>query len=748
MTVIITSFPHVKVANMGQDGIKIIERTPEQLYEGFKKYYEASSDNKEEQKHFILAAYNDLNGSRVTENIKVYTGIVIDFDNYTGNYEAFKSELKEDLSGLNYFYYTTGSHTPLTPRVRLILFTNRHFKVDEKNNILINLTQSLSSNLVTAIDQVNCFGNNTLSRFPYKIQDFNMEYVEGNAYFIGDDNMQASTTSIVVDEKADFEKEFKTLTNNLPINDLSEEQIDYYLAEYKKHVGFDENTGWVSYEAWRDIGMVLHHQYQGSEVGLKKWEDWCCESSNKTKYTWNKFKSSKEKPKTFKSIIKELDKNKVKKSLVKSKTNKDLSFEPIDKNLLPDIEIVNKKGKIKALDTYANFVTLVQHYKISIGFDVITKDRVIDGEIDENRGTRKIKDMLIKNGLPYQRAGEFVYSYASDNKFNSFYNLLKAEKWDGKDRLEDFYNTIKVKSEYENRKKAYLKVWLEQFIYLSCFSSEIDINRNSKGISKYILVFQSKQDGGKTTWVKSLMPPSLQNKYVALGAALKTDDDQHTLGLIKKLIVELGELEKSFKHSDINAFKAFFGRPSDIMKVKWITFPVEYERTTSFIASTNDYYFLNDKTGTARFLVLPLDDEYRDEKGLPFCCNGMHDIDMLQLYRQILDTENWLSYKLPEEFKLTQTEHNNEFVLEDTFEELFYEEFTDEISTTAKLFNCTDVLKRLGYSISNINKKLKVDLATFLRKNKFPYRADSKKWRLVEKRKEVKNANNIQEENY
>ncbi len=184
------------------------------------------------------------------------------------------------------------------------------------------------------------------------------------------------------------------------------------------------------------------------------------------------------------------------------------------------------------------------------------------------------------------------------------------------------------------------------------------------------------------------------------------------------------------------------------MKVKWVTYPVDFERTTSFIASTNDYYFLKDDTGTTRFMVLPLDNEYRTEDGLAIFCNGRHGIDMLQLYRQVFQSEDWVNFELSVENKDIQKKINEEFTLKSSLEELFEEEFTSEINSKADLFNCTDILKRLGYSTTNISKKLQTELATFLRKSKFPYRADSKKWRLVSRKKEGNNEDNLHEEDY
>lgn len=743
MNIAICTFPHVKVRNMNHEDIKIMRVSPLLLYEGFKKYYNNSTANKDNQRHFILAQYNDLTAARVTENIKEYSSIVIDFDNYEGDYEAFKNELKETFEGFNYLYYTTSSHTILKPRVRLILFTNRCFKVEEKQNILLTLTQNISNNLFAAIDQVNSFGNNTLSRLPYKIDNFEMEYNEGKPYIIAEVNNNATTLSN--NKKVDLEKEFKIQTNNLPIVDLSDEMINYYLNEYKTIVGFDKKTGWVSYDSWLEVGMILHHQYQGRDIGLKKWQEWCCEASEKTAYTWNKFKDNKEKPKTFKTIINKLNKKVLRNKEEKTEVAK--SYKPVEKSSMPSFS-VNKSGAIILKNTYDNFVALAKHYNFKIGFDIITKRKIINGQESENIGEVDCKDILVVNDIHFSRAGEFSSRYALENTFNSFYNLLKEKSWDGKDRLEDFYNSIKVKPEYEKAKRDYLFAWLQQFIYVSCFSSEFDIKKHSKEISKYILVFQSKQNGGKTTWVKNLMPPTYQAKYIALGVTLDVEKDQKVLGVVSKLIVELGEIGKTFKLSDINAFKAFTGRESDILNLKYVTYPVEFERTTSFIASTNDYYFLKDNTGSTRFLVLPLDDDYRDEKGRAFCCNGLHDIDMLELYRQILESTEWWDYSKRNIDITMQETINEEHTISDTIEELFYEYFTNEKNIKANFYTCSDVLKIIGYNTTQISKKLRVETANFLRKNNFPYRPDIKRWRLVEKRKEVKHANNLQEEIY
>jgi predicted P-loop ATPase len=597
--------------------------------------------------------------------------------------------------------------------------------------------------LTIAIDQRNTFGNNSLSRLPYNSSEFEMVYNEGLAYDLGEE--LATTSSNASGKKEVEELTLKKTFKNIPIQNLSVDKIRKSLEEYKKIVGFDEKTGQFNdYEKWLEVGSILHHQFRGEEEGLSLWKEISCEEGHTIEYTYKKFSSDKENPKTFKSIMKVIRDNKTpsKTSMVDSKD----SFNRIDKSIRVSIDtfphLHHGKTITKPQDTYDNFVHLMKFYKVDLRFDIITKKITLYGKGNQNEFQEDILDLMELNNMSSKARGmRYISRYAFDNRYNSFYNLLTETKWDGVCRLDEFYNTLKVKPEYVELRNLYLLTWLKQFIYTSCFNNIYPNER--KKICKLLLVLQSKQNGGKSTWVANLLPPEMQEKYVSIGATLKTDDDRHMHGVINKLIVELGEIEKSFKHSDINAFKAFYGRTLDTLKVIYVATPVSFERTTSFIATTNDLYFLRDITGSTRFMVLPLDDDYKNEKGLSIFCNGKHDIDMLMLYRQVLESEDWIDFELNEDYRQVQEEVNNQFTMNDTMEDLFFEEFSKEKDETAPLFNCTEILKKLGYGTSHINKKLRNELATMLRKYKFPYVECLKKFKLQPLRKEIK-FNNIE----
>jgi len=424
----------------------------------------------------------------------------------------------------------------------------------------------------------------------------------------------------------------------------------------------------------------------------------------------------------------------------------------LDKSKIVDVDTFPHlsfgKTTIKPKDTYDNFVHIMKFYNVDLGVDIITKKVTLFGNGDQNANQEDILDLMEINNMSSKSRGiRYINKYANQNRYNSFYNLLTKTKWDGIDRLNDFYNTLRVKPEHIDLRNTFLLTWLKQFIYTSCFTSKYPYE--SKKISRLLLVLQSKQEGGKSTWVKNLLPAKMEKDFINIGATLKTDDDRHMLGLVTKLIVELGEIEKSFKHSDINAFKAFYGRTVDTLKMIYVTFPVDFERTTSFIATTNDFYFLKDNTGSTRFMIIPLDDDYKDEKGLSILCNGRHKIDMLMLYRQVFENEDWVNFELSVEDKEIQKELNNQFTMNDTMEDLFFEEFSREISDTAPLYTCTEILRKMGYSATAIHKKTRNELATMLRKYKFPYLVGCKKFKLISLRKEVQiNDSEIQKEAY
>jgi predicted P-loop ATPase len=92
-------------------------------------------------------------------------------------------------------------------------------------------------------------------------------------------------------------------------------------------------------------------------------------------------------------------------------------------------------------------------------------------------------------------------------------------------------------------------------------------------------------------------------------------------------IVELGELESTFKKSDIDMLKAFVTKKTDELRLPYDRASTTYQRRTAFYASVNAREFLTDTSGNRRFWVIPV-------KGI-----DVNDgVDMQQLWAEVKDT--------------------------------------------------------------------------------------------------------------
>jgi putative DNA primase/helicase len=162
--------------------------------------------------------------------------------------------------------------------------------------------------------------------------------------------------------------------------------------------------------------------------------------------------------------------------------------------------------------------------------------------------------------------------------------------------------------------------------------------------------------------------------------------------VVSHWIIELGELEATFKKSDVNKLKSFITSQLDVVRLPWARKISEFPRRTVFCASVNQADFLVDTTGNSRWWVLPCRRvEYR------------HTIDMQQLWAQayqmyLQEPVWWLSRE--EDERLAGL--NREFEASDEVEDLIgagypwdrYEEYYEV--GDGDWVNATLILKACG----------------------------------------------------
>ena len=162
---------------------------------------------------------------------------------------------------------------------------------------------------------------------------------------------------------------------------------------------------------------------------------------------------------------------------------------------------------------------------------------------------------------------------------------------DGVDRLPEFLNSLTT--EEAQLRDMLLKKWLV---------SE-GSGRETNGVElEGIPVLQGAQGLGKTLWFKRLC--DYNKGWLLEGATLNPSDKDSVKRAVSHWIVELGEIESTFKKSDIDQPKAFVTAKTDELRLPYDRAFTTYQRRTAFYASVNAREFLTDTSGNRRFWVL------------------------------------------------------------------------------------------------------------------------------------------------
>jgi hypothetical protein len=643
-------------------------------------------------------------GKRTTESLICRSIITYDIDYYKHNLDMLLTYIKECLKDNTYICYTTASSTFDKPRVRILVFVNKTMTAQEYRVVSLNVANTLFKEFfntdVGKIDDASyspCY----LMYLPIIRDGFKTLKNEGELLDI------TEYLSLEIKEETTEIQEFVKTAKNTPLS-ISDDRVREVLAEYDV-----EDT---DRDSWLKVCQGIHHQYKGSEDGYKLFLEWSLTDTrfsedkirSDTKTAYYSLKSNSSNPITFASTIAVV--NDKKKLLPTTERNDVELVQEMPKNKFVHLKL-NAKGFVtKTKSTYENFKIMCNYYGVKINYDIITKRNVNSFNMtNDNLVTGTLGSLMVLNDMEREAAHIYSEMLAHDNTINSFKDILDSITWDGKSRLREFYDTVIIDDEFKEIRDTYLLKWLQQMLYLTTYEGV-------RKVARQILVFQGLQDGGKSTWLMNLMPAHLRENYIGEGLLL-TGNHTEQRALLSYVFVELAELEQSFKHTDINAFKAFFGRTKDELNLKFAKYTVRYPRNTSFLGTINEKTFLKDKTGSTRFLVLPA-------KKL----NGYHDIDMLQLYKEILETTDYVNFELNQEDKLKQKLINEEFEQPNLLEETFLDNFDLDFKEGGEYMNCSEMLKQLSLGVKDFTYSRKADIKHIVDKYGFKYRKDLKKW--------------------
>jgi putative DNA primase/helicase len=311
-----------------------------------------------------------------------------------------------------------------------------------------------------------------------------------------------------------------------------------------------------------------------------------------------------------------------------------------------DFPDLTEKDKVKA--TLQNIRYMLDTYGITCRYDIIRKkphivipnteflrDRELTGKYTF------IKNLMALNEMPVMGSLDFVDLLCEQNPFNPVAAWIESKPWDGVKRLQSFYDTVKSVGSKE----------LKEILIMRWMISAIAAAYNPKGVSAHgVLVFTGKQYVGKTQWFKNLVPQDL--RLTKDGLLLDPRDKDSVMNCVSNWIVELGEVDATFRKADIAQLKAFLTKDLDSLRSPYDRALTNFERRTVFFASVNDTEYLSDPTGSRRFWTIEVDE-----------LNHTHGLDMQQIWSEVLDL-----YKSGESWYLNTTEMSALNMLNENYE--------------------------------------------------------------------------------
>lgn len=339
------------------------------------------------------------------------------------------------------------------------------------------------------------------------------------------------------------------------------------------------------------------------------------------------------------------------------------------------------------LNTRPNVERLLDNYSISAKYNEISKDVEVlvpgvsgGSDARDNCAVSEILSLAALNRLPMSNIEGHIKTIAVRNTYNPVRDFINQREWDGRSRFADLLNTISTPDDYSRDLLAMLvRRWL--------LSAVAAVYLEAGFWSKGVLVFQGEQSLGKTAWFKALLPPDNRN-LVKVGATIDPSNKDSVASAISHWLVELGELDATFRKADIAKLKAFISQDRDDLRRPYDRLESKYQRRTVFFASVNPKHFLADDTGNVRWWTIPVT-----------AVNYEHGIDTQQLWAEVL---SW--FEAGERWWLDRDEEamlevvNEQHGQTDPIEEMILARFdwnSDRLAAYIEM-TATDVLLSIG----------------------------------------------------
>ncbi|WP_395061972.1 VapE domain-containing protein [Flavobacterium sp.] len=324
---------------------------------------------------------------------------------------------------------------------------------------------------------------------------------------------------------------------------------------------------------------------------------------------------------------------------------------------------------------------------------------------------------------------------------SSLRNLLYSDFCELFNPFEDyFYNlpTYDEKTDYITELANTIKT-TKQDLWQQCFKkwlvAMVGCVLDDKVINHTVIVFSGKQGLGKTTWVERLVPKQLK-EYLFSGTINPNNKDT-LVQLAECMLINLDELE-NLNRSEIGSLKEIITKTQIRMRKAYGHNNETMPRRASFAGSVNTAQFLNDSTGSRRFLCFELED-----------IKYQHEVDINLAFSQALFLfKSGFRYWFDQDEIKSITENNEQYQLHSPEEELLLTWFEScEKDKASNFLNASQIATKLAEkakinitdgTINKLGKALKKHNFIRLKKNGIAvYAVIENTWEEVDNRNKV-----------
>lgn len=338
------------------------------------------------------------------------------------------------------------------------------------------------------------------------------------------------------------------------------------------------------------------------------------------------------------------------------------------------------------LNTWENLAWMLEQYGITARYNVIRKDVIVTipgrhygQDAAANCALAEVNSLCARNRMPKADTADYLKLIGTMNQYNPAAEFILSRPWDGVSRLPDLYATLRTADDYD---RGLMELMVRRWLISAAAAALLPSGFWSKGV----LVLQGPQSLGKTAWIKSLLPAE-QRDLVKIGASIDPTNKDTVSSAIGHWIVELGELDGTFRKADIAKLKAFISQDVDQLRRPYDRLESTYQRRTVFFASVNPERFLADDTGNVRWWTIPVVD-----------VDTNHGIDVQQLWAEVAvlfrDGERWWLER-DEEASLESVNREHEAI--DPLEEMLLQRFNWSLRGAGVEMTATEVLLAVGY---------------------------------------------------